>query len=95
MLILTYILGVTSYPVCGIKGFTEEPGDNDMGPLEGLNLTLRECREACIANGTCKSVSYAKPYSLCSFYSEIMMCDQLDRDSTSFFTHFDNECPFS
>jgi hypothetical protein len=88
---LTVASGVTAYPVCGARGFTEEPGDHDMGPVNG-NMTLNDCRRACRDNGTCQAVSYAMVYFLCSFYSEPMKSDQLDRDKSSNFVHYDNAC---
>jgi PAN-like domain len=85
---------ISTFPVCGTLGFTQEPGDHDFATLEGEDLTLETCRMACIRNGTCQAVSYAQIYSLCSFYSEPMECDQLLADNSSYFAHYDNACPF-
>ena len=79
--------------MCGTLGFTEEPGDHDLGPFPPPPVSLPECIRACRGNTTCKAVSYAAEYSLCSFYSEYMKFDQLDEDETSNFAHYDEICP--
>jgi hypothetical protein len=79
--------------VCYTKGFTAEPGDHDLGIWPPAPVSKIHCIEACRHNRTCKAVSYAMKRSLCSFYSEYMKYDQLDRDDASDFEHFDEMCP--
>jgi len=84
---------VTVFPACGIKGFTEEPGDHDLGIWPPPPVSKIQCILSCRGNSTCKAVSYAKEYSLCSYYGEYMKDDQLDKDDTSNFEHYDEMCP--
>lgn len=83
---------MTAFPVCGTLGYTEEPGDNWVGIYPPPPVSLVDCVKACRYNNTCKSVSYADEYQLCTFYGEFMKHDQLDEDDTSNFSHYDKVC---
>ncbi len=86
--------GVTTFPVCGTFGFTAYPNDNDLGVFPPPPVALKDCIWSCRLNHTCKAVSYAAKYQLCSFYSRYMKFDNLDEEKTSSFTHYDEVCPF-
>ncbi|MCJ1419069.1 hypothetical protein MMC32_005421 [Xylographa parallela] len=83
---------VTAFPVCGTPGFTAEPGDHYNDVYPPAPVSKNECVKACRRNATCKAVSYAAEYKLCSFYRLYMMEDQLEEDETSNFAHFDDFC---
>lgn len=86
--------GVTSFPVCGTLGFTAEPGDNYIGTFPLPPTSLFDCVKSCRRNFTCKAVSYAEEYKLCTFYGKFMKFDHLDADESSNFGHWDEVCSF-
>ena len=55
-------------------------------------MCLEECLQACFNNSTCKAVSYAEKFQLCSFYGDEMRFDHLDEDDTSNYAHYDEIC---
>ncbi|MCJ1284713.1 hypothetical protein MMC26_004049 [Xylographa opegraphella] len=83
---------VTAFPVCGTPGYTAEPGDHYNDVYPPAPVSKHDCVLACRRNATCKAVSYAATYKLCSFYRLYMMQDQLEEDGTSDFAHFDDFC---
>lgn len=84
--------GITTFPVCGTLGFTEVPGDNEIGVWPPPPVSRHVCVSSCHRNGTCKAVSYAKQYKLCSYYSKYMKDDHLIEDGSSNFEHYDEVC---
>lgn len=84
--------GITAFPVCGTLGFTEVPGDNEIGVWPPPPVPRHVCISSCRRNKTCKAVSYAEKYKLCSYYSEYMKDDHLDEDQSSNFEHYDEVC---
>ncbi|MCJ1347466.1 hypothetical protein MMC31_005691 [Peltigera leucophlebia] len=83
---------ITTFPVCGTLGFTEVPGDNEIGVWPPPPVSRHVCVSSCHRNGTCKAVSYAKQYKLCSYYSKYMKDDHLIEDGSSNFEHYDEVC---
>ncbi|MCJ1295967.1 hypothetical protein MMC34_007532 [Xylographa carneopallida] len=83
---------VTAFPVCGTPGFTAEPGDHYNDVYPPAPVSQPDCVRACRRNASCKAVSYAAEYRLCSFYRLYMMQDQLEEDASSNFKHFDDFC---
>ncbi|MCJ1388637.1 hypothetical protein MMC18_001484 [Xylographa bjoerkii] len=83
---------VTAFPVCGTPGYTAEPGDHYNDVYPPAPVSKDDCVKACRRNATCKAVSYAGIYNLCSFYRLYMMEDQLEEDATSDFAHYDDFC---
>lgn len=86
-------VGITTFPVCGIRGFTDVPGDNEIGVWPPPPVSRHVCVSSCRHNDTCKAVSYAKQYKLCSYYSKYMNEDHLSEDTSSNFEHYDEVCP--
>ena len=84
--------GITAFPACGTLGFTEVPGDNQIGVWPPPPVPRHVCISSCHRNNTCKAVSYAKQYNLCSYYSEYMKDDHLNEDESSNFEHYDEVC---
>lgn len=84
--------GITTFPVCGILGFTEIPGDNEIGVWPPPPISRHVCVSTCRRNDSCKAVSYAKQYKLCSYYSKYMKDDHLNEDKSSNFEHYDEAC---
>lgn len=89
---LIYQAGITAFPVCGTLGFTEIPGDNEIGVWPPPPVSRHVCVSSCRHNDTCKAVSYAKQYKLCSYYSKYMKDDHLNEDESSNFEHYDEVC---
>lgn len=92
---------MTGFPICGTLGYTQEPGDNNIGVYpQGsntatsphVNVTWTECIDACRHNTSCNSISYAENYQLCQFYQSYMFYDHLVEDTTSYFEHWDQVC---
>lgn len=84
--------GISAFPVCGTLGFTEVPGDNEIGVWPPPPVPRHVCISSCRRNKTCKAVSYAKQYKLCSYYSDYMKNDHLNEDESSNFEHYDEDC---
>lgn len=84
--------GITTFPVCGTLGFTEVPGDNEIGVWPPPPVSRHVCVSSCHRNSTCKAVSYAKQYKLCSYYRKYMKDDHLIEDRSSNFEHYDEVC---
>ncbi|TVY51380.1 hypothetical protein LCER1_G008302, partial [Lachnellula cervina] len=83
----------TGFPLCGIPGYTEVPGNYTETVDQISNSTPKCCRDQCRAvYPACQSIAFHKRYILCLFFDRVVEDTQLIRDNSSEFVHYDLGC---
>jgi len=84
----------TGYPICGVAGFTNTPGNYTETTHQMSNSTLRKCINECrdTSRSVCGSIAFADVYGECLWYNMKAEDTQLIANPESYFVHYDVSC---
>ncbi|MCJ1479583.1 hypothetical protein MMC13_008269 [Lambiella insularis] len=85
----------TSYasgePICGMNGFTVQPGSHYIHPFTTMH-SAKDCIKDCQLTPGCKAVGYWDDYAICLHYNEHLHLDHLVEDPTMPTVFYDDSC---